>query len=432
MLRRTAAVVAVAGLVAAAGCNLDRLNPNAPTSEQVRTSRAGIVALAVGMQARYASSMSTYRYPGGLITDEMGATQLALQSYKDTEAGVLADTYDAVQAPWNSHYLTVKTAGDVVAAATPALLGDSTSSGMIALAYLLKGMSLGELTQMYQQIIIHPEASTTPTFVDRPTALAYVNALLDSALAQYTAQRPGAEFNSQILAAGFDLPNTIRAMQARYRRIAGDLPGALTAANAVTSGNAVSVMPFSDVAINPMYDLSVRASYVRPRDTLRLVAEANDQRIAYFLTGATVQGNLRPLRSFAHWQTTSSPIALFYPGEILLIKAEALAAAGNVTAAADTVNKVRTKCGLTSNQPQACLPAVALTTQTQVMDEIYRQRRFELFATGLRWEDTRRRGLVGATSAFAKRCWLLYPNSERNTNPNVPSNPPDVSSATCT
>jgi hypothetical protein len=110
----------------------------------------------------------------------------------------------------------------------------------------------------------------------------------------------------------------------------------------------------------------------------------------------------------------------------MLIKAEAYANTGQLVLAADQVNYVRTRCGGTTNQPKACLPALlptSLATQAQILAEIYNQRKYELFATGLRWEDVRRQSLVSATSAFAKRCWLLYPNSERNTEPNVPPNP---------
>jgi hypothetical protein len=110
----------------------------------------------------------------------------------------------------------------------------------------------------------------------------------------------------------------------------------------------------------------------------------------------------------------------------MLIKAEAYANTGQLALAAAQVNYVRTRCGGASNQPKACLqalPAQSLATQAQIIAEIYNQRKFELFATGLRWEDVRRQGLVSQTSAFAKRCWLLYPNSERNTEPNVPANP---------
>ncbi len=76
-----------------------------------------------------------------------------------------------------------------------------------------------------------------------------------------------------------------------------------------------------------------------------------------------------------------------------------------------------------------------MLTASQLRAEIYRNRRFELIATGLKWEDLRRLGLVGATS-IAKRCWLPYPVGERNANPaNVPPDPegtePPVGNAEC-
>jgi hypothetical protein len=183
-------------------------------------------------------------------------------------------------------------------------------------------------------------------------------------------------------------------------------------------------MPFSDQAINPIYDVSV--TYVRPRDTLRVAAETGDARVAFHISGPTVQGNVRPLRSFTQFGARTTPVPFYWPGEIMLIKAEAYANTGQLALAAAQVNYVRTRCGGTNNQPKACLqalPPASLSTQAQIIAEIYNQRKFELFATGLRWEDVRRQGLVSQTSPFAKRCWLLYPSSERNTEPNVPANP---------
>jgi hypothetical protein len=159
---------------------------------------------------------------------------------------------------------------------------------------------------------------------------------------------------------------------------------------------------------------------------LRLAAEAGDARVGFHISGATVQGTIRPLRTFTQFATRTQPAPLYWPGEMMLIKAEAYANTGQLTQAADQVNYVRTRCGGTSNQPKACLgalPASSLATQAQILAEIYRQRKFELFATGLRWEDVRRLGLVYNTSPYAKRCWLLYPNAERNTNSTVPENP---------
>jgi hypothetical protein len=413
---------ALAGMLLVAGCSLDKTNPNAPTQDAIFTSRQGIVSLAIGLQARYGASMSSFVFPGGEISDELGAPTGALQSYKDAETGALADTYDAVQLPWNSHYQTIKTANDLIANVPNVELGDETASGILSLAYLLKAASLGELLQQYQQIIIHPETQPT-VFVDRAAALTNVLGLLDTALTQANRFATRSEFDASIIAKGFSLKNTIYAMQARYQRLANNWPAALAAANAVDT-SVVSVMPFSDQAVNPIYNVSI--TQVRPRDTLRLAAEAGDARVAFHLTGPTVQGNIRALRSFAQFGARTQPVPLYWPGEVMLIKAEAYANTAQLPLAAEQVNYVRTRCGGTSNQPKACLtalPAGSLTTQAQIIAEIYRQRKFELFATGLRWEDVRRLGLVYATSPYAKRCWLLYPNSERNTNSTVPENP---------
>ncbi|MEO8336044.1 MAG: RagB/SusD family nutrient uptake outer membrane protein [bacterium] len=416
----------VAALVVLGGCELDKTNPNAPTQTTILGSREGVTALAIGAQARFGSGMSAFIYPGGLISDEFGTPIGALQSYKDAEVGALAATYDAVEVPWQSHYQTIKTANDLIENAPKVDLGDQTQSGILGMSYLLKAASLGDLIQLYQKIIINPEVDS-PVFVDRPVALTYILGLLDTALVQTRLFPSRSVFDGSIRAKGFDVTNTALAMQARYQRLAGNWPAALAAANQVDT-SVVSVMPFSDQAINPIFDLSSRSSYVRPRDTLRVVAEAGDARVAFNLTGATVTGTVRPIRSFAQFSATTSSIAFYWPGEVMLIKAEALANTGQVPAAATLVNYVRTRCGGTSVQPKACLPALpaaSLATQAQVIAEIYNQRKFELFATGLRWEDVRRLSLVSATSPYAKRCWLLYPNSERNTQPNVPASPVD-------
>ena len=430
MTNRLFRILAVASLALLSGCDLDKENPNAPSQETILGNRDGIVALAVGLQARFGTGMAAFIYPGGLISDEFGTPIAALQSYKDAEVGALADTYNAVEEPWSTHYQTVKTADDLIANAPNVGLGDQTLSGVLAMSYLLKAISYGDLIQLYPQIIIDPR-SASPSYVDRPTALAAVHALLDSALVESNkfASRP--EFDGSIKANGFNLKNTILTMQARYYRLANNWAAALAAANAADTA-ALSVMPFSDQARNPLFELTAVSSYIRPRDTVRVAAEPGDARVAFILTGPTVAGTVRPIRSFTQYASATAPIPFYWPGEIMLIRAEAWANTGQLALAAQMVNYVRTRCGGASNQPKACLaalPASALTTREQIVAEIYRQRKYELFGLGLRWEDVRRQGLVSATSPFAKRCWLLYPNSERNTTSNVPPNPNDPPTA---
>ncbi len=92
------------------------------------------------------------------------------------------------------------------------------------------------------------------------------------------------------------------------------------------------------------------------------------------------------------------------------------------------LDSVRTDCagGRGLDDPKACLPALtAPLTQSQLLAEIYLQRRYELFGTGLRWEDVRRRNAIrGPTAAPAvptdgQRCWLPYAVGDRNTHPNA-------------
>ncbi|HEV8303967.1 MAG TPA: RagB/SusD family nutrient uptake outer membrane protein [Gemmatimonadales bacterium] len=434
----------VAATVAAAGCNLDLTNPNAPTEKEVFGTREGIVALTVGLQARYAAGMMDFIFPGGLVTDELGATPAALASYKDLEtAAPLVNTADAVELPWRSHYRTVKTANDLLVHAPnlQAALGDSTLSGIITVSYLFKAMALGELVQQYKEIPIDTYNDPQPTFVDRATALAYVLALLDSAITQFRAVRPGSEFNTTIRAGvsgvpGLDVRNTIFAMIARYQRLAGNAAAARDAADSVAL-TVISNMPFSDQAINPIHDLSNRAGYVKPVDSLRLQAESADARIVYLVKDTAITGNAQPLDRFGQYVTNGAAIPIYLPGEVMLIRAEALLDLADIAGARTAVNAVRTKCGGAADQPKACLPALAdtlLDTDPEIRAEIYRQRRFELFATGMRWEDARREGLVGVGS-LAHRCWLLYPQSERNVNINVPADPEPAASpafpATC-
>ena len=59
------------------GCSLDLNNPNAPTAEAVTTSPDGVIALATGLQGRFAVSYHAYAYTAGLVTDEFAATSAA-------------------------------------------------------------------------------------------------------------------------------------------------------------------------------------------------------------------------------------------------------------------------------------------------------------------------------------------------------------------
>ena len=159
-----------------------------------------------------------------------------------------------------------------------------------------------------------------------------------------------------------------------------------------------------------------------------------DQRFTWFVVpSTTVTGRVGALLDpWNRYSNPSNPLPVYFPDEALLIKAEALANTGQLAQAQAVLDSVRTDC--TGNRgiddPKACLaPLVGALTQAELIDEIYRQRRYELLGTGLRWEDSRRRSLIrGPVAAPAvpldgQRCWLPYAIGDRNANPNVPADP---------
>ena len=411
------------GLVA---CDLDTTNPNSPTQETVVVDAEGLMALGVGLQARFGTSTGSFIYSAGLLTEELGALNTAFSTISDAEGGTVPPGAGITGDFWNSSYRTIKTANDIITSADDVVMPRGTRSGLLGLAYLFKAGAIGELVQGYESLAIDTYTDPTPPFVDRQAALTAVLALLDSAQAAYTDTLPSAQFTSQVLATGLDIPNTILAYKARYRRLLGNWQGAVNAADSV-SRTVFSRLPFSSQAPNPLFNVSSGSSGVLPRDAYR-ADPLEAQRTAFFVKDTAIVGRIgTPLDAWVVFATNASPIPTYYPDEVLLIKAEALVRLGQLAAAQAVVDSVRTDCpgaGRVTSDPGPCLtPLVGVLTAGELIAEIYRNRRYELFATGLRWEDLRRLGQIGATRT-GKRCWLPYPVGERNANPeNVPADP---------
>lgn len=429
---------AIGALALLAACDLDQPNPNAPTEEATLTTPDGIIAVAVGVQARYGVSTGDFVYAGGLVTDELGALSSALVTISDAEGGIVPPGAGFSANLWNSSYRTVKSANDLIVNAPNVELDPGTRSGIMALAYVLKAGALGHVLQAFQELPIDTYRKTQPLFVSRDEALAEILALLDSAETTLDAQAPSAQFTSTILAPGFDLRNTLYAYRARYARIAGDDAEALAAANAV-SRTVFSVLPYSATDPNPIFTLNSGSSGVGPRDEFRIAGgTAEAARVGFHVTQAALVGRIgTPLDNYTRYASNAASIPTYYPDEPLLIKAEALVNLNRLPEAIAALDSVRNDCGPpVASDPNACLGAyTGPVTAADILTEIYRNRRFELFATGLRWEDTRRRGQIGKDSP-GKRCWLPYTIGERNANENVPPDPegtePPATPATCT
>jgi hypothetical protein len=435
MMRQCLGAFAAIALVA---CNLDLQNPNQPTEGQVTSSPDGVIALATGLQGRFAQSYGNYAYMAGLVTDEFASTTAALISISDSEQGSVPPGTGIADNVFNSIYRTVRTADDLLTGAD-ALAGQfepGTRSGLRALAFALKAESLGEALQSYQQIPINTFGVTEPVYVARAEALTLVRTLLDSAEAEIAATPPSTFFNNSILTAGVSLPNVIHLFRARYARMGGDDATALAAANLVarSAPAALSVLTFPAPSVNFYANVTGGTNGLAPRRQWRLSMTGGDQRFTWFVVpSTTLVGRVGALLD--PWNRYSSPqssLPVYFPDEALLIKAEALANGGQLAASQAALDSVRTDC--TGNRgiddPKACLaPLVGALTQPQLIAEIYSQRRYELLGTGLRWEDSRRRNLIRGPAAApavpvdGQRCWLPYAVGDRNANQNVPPDP---------
>lgn len=415
-------------------CSLDLQNPNSPTESQVTTNVDGVIALATGLQSRFATSYGNFAYAAGLVTDEFASTSAALISISDAEQGAVPSGTGIADAVFNSVYRTIRTADDLLAGADAlsAQIEPGTRSGLKALAWALKAEALGEALQSYQRVPVETYGVVAPTYVGRTAALPIVRALLDSAANAIATTPPSAFFTSSILTPGVNLPNVIQLFRARYARMASDAAGALTAANLVTRTGtaALSLFSFPAPTVNPFANVTGGTNGIGVRRQWRLSMPPQDQRFAYFVVpSTTLTGRVGALLDpFSRWASPQAPLPVYMPDEALLIKAEALVSQGNLSAAQAALDSVRTDCvgGRGLDDPKACLPALTgQLSQADLLTEIYTQRRYELLGTGARWEDARRRNAVRGPVAApsvpveGQRCWLPYAIGDRNANPNA-------------
>jgi hypothetical protein len=297
----------------------------------------------------------------------------------------------------------------------------------------------------YQQIPIDTYQNTAPTYVGRSVALQRVRDLLDSAQNTIAATAPSTFFTTRILTPGVNLSNMIQLFRARYARMANDDATAIAASNQVArSGTtAVSALQFIAPTVNFFSSVTGGATGIAPRRQWRLSMTGGDQRFTYFVLPSTVTGRVGALLdAWNRYATATAPLPVYMPDEALLIKAEALARTNLLAAAIAVLDSVRTDCsgGRGIDDPKACLVAYGgAVTQAAILDDIYVQRRYELFGTGLRWEDSRRRTAIrGPVSTPAvpvdgQRCWIPYAIGDRNANANVPADAQEPSTfpATC-
>lgn len=419
-------LVLLAATLGSTACDLNLVNPNAPTEAEVLSSSDGLIALSLGMQEQYASSILTYVRAPALVTDEWGTQTRALAADQALFTGGAIDpSFGVVSGPYFVTYRVIRSANNLLAGVPGSDLPPPTQAGILATAKLFKAMALGMAIQQYERVPIDADiAGAVPQ--PRPVVLAEVIRLLESArtdLAPFTDANLAA-FRARALSPGFDLRNTVDAMLARYYLISGQYQQANDAAARVNL-NSVSVFTFPTPTVNPVQNYAFGLLYVGGLQSFVTEAEPGDQRPAFWLnttaplltsTQGTPPVRLYPLRQYSG---QNDPYPVYLPGEMLLIRAEAQARLGNLDQARTLINQVRSKAP-TAVTPGANLPALTaaqLPTQAAILRQIAYERRYELYMQGLRWEDLRRLGQFAGRQP--KASFLPLPESECQTNPNA-------------
>ena len=426
----------LAGLFLFPACETDFPNPNAPTDEQVLNTREGLLALSVGIKQLYSTSGLRFIIETPAITTREGGITTTFQNMIELEDGAsdLPNFNSNTSGLWSTLMRVMVMSDDLIENAQTVDLDNATRNAMTAYGHLFKAMCIGALAQNYEQVIVQPSPNNDAQFVSRQDAYAEAIRLLDQASG--ISSNPPASFASTALQ-GLDLENTINAYLARYNLFAGNYDAAISAANQVDR-SVVSIFQYDILNPNPIWARVIQnnAPNFKPRDNFGLpesfVFDANDGRLSFYLI--PLDGNnqnglpIEDIKGF--FQTDTEPIPTYLPGEMDLIIAEAEARKGsNLDAAVAALDAVLTKTDDPFGVNAGLSAYSGERTANAILLEIFKNRRAELFLTGVSLEDSRRFGRPQPSPTpmtftdERNRNFYPYPLRERSNNPNTPADP---------
>ena len=419
-------ILASVAMMSLSSCQKEYLNPSTASETQVVSDVDGLIALANNLPLRYTVGRQSPGYTvittSGLVTRELfNINPGNVDEEQLQRGGIGVDGVNSITRNLWSQLNIVKGNSDLILNNLSKVSDPGFKSGLQAYASIYRALAVGTMAQFWQQVTV--ETAFNAKFVARDEALRQTIALLESAQVTITATPVPATFNARMVT-GLDIPNTINALIARYALFVGDYPKALAAASKVTASSR-SFWSFDDVTRNPIWDSALaNVNLVQPLSlSMGLPADlapiTADKRIDFFfLSRIPLPSGVFRGRGFFTSNLSSMPIYL--PGEMSLIIAEANARTNNLDAALTALNSVLTK-KTDSWGIGADLPACAGDkTSAAILTEIYRNRRIELFMSGMALEDSRR---FARPAAERSRTWMPYPAIERSNNTNTPADP---------
>lgn len=435
--------VATGLLLVAVGCDLEPTNENNPTEEQTLTTAQGIRALTVGMQEFYATDALNATIPRAtaITSREIAINNTFSNLIEMEEGGTGLPTSNVnIESIWSTNYRVVAMAEDILENAPDVSLAAETESGILATARLFKALSLGNVALAFEQAPTTTNRDETAEFVPRQQVIETALTLLNDALSTLDETSPSDDFQNNILATGLDLRNTIHAYRARFNLLAGNFQAAVDAANQVDP-TVTSQFNYDDQSQNPFWQEFVESGDLAPRDSFgSQLTDEGDGRINFFVNPdpATSTPNELPIEAPDGFYTSaSSPVPLYVPGEMPLIRAEAkLKMNGPTQEVVDEIDQVRTDTpdddipspfGIAADLESYSQTGRPMTEEA-LRTEILRQRRAELYLQGTGLADSRRLGSEVSNQEdpgiFERnRNFYPYPDQESRNNPNTPESP---------
>ncbi|MDQ7040333.1 MAG: RagB/SusD family nutrient uptake outer membrane protein [Rhodothermus sp.] len=411
MKRLTCYIALLTLLLWTSGCDLltieDRPDPNGPSLEDLlqNPTRAKLANLATGIESASRFELNIYLIDVGMIGREYWRFSSADPRFTGDLLGkgtaVLDNNTFYITRPWGARYRVVRNAHILLEALSNAAdLSDAEKRALAGFAKtFIAYQLLLNLNLTYDNGIRVDVSGPEPgPIVSRTEALASIASLLDEAAQDLSAGGDAFPFPLSSGFAGFNTPATFRqfnralaARVAAYREQfeqvltlladsfydpEGDLKTGVYHSFSTAAGDMVNPLFFDPNA--PAGDALVA------HPSFAAEIEPGDQRLSKVVLReepASLDG-LTSNYGFYVYPAADAPIPIIRNAELILLAAEAHIQLGNLTTAVSLLNRIRNAAGL----PDYAGPL----TQDALIDEMLRQRRYELYGEGHRWIDLRR------------------------------------------
>jgi hypothetical protein len=417
-LKHTALLVVLVVLVS--GCDIfkieDRPDPNNTELGTVinNPARSEVNTLVTGTESGLRTDLRIYHINTGMIGREMyrflaaeprNTGDLLGKGNSELDAGSFYTTR-----PWAAFYTNIRNANILIQSVNTIqgdALSDAEKNGVFGFANTIKGyqylMALTMQNENGIRLQNETDVQQTGALLSKEDAYAQIAALLDDAAADL--QNAGSAFSFS-LSSGFDGFNTPagflqfnRALRARVAAYRGNFDAVLTALDDSfvdeTADLGLGVYHVYSTAtndqLNPVFadpNAGSGDSWVAHPSWVA-DAEAGDERVDNKVVLRDEEASLDGLSSnygLFVYQSQDAPFPIIRNAELLLLRAEALAQrnnAGDLDDAEEDLNVIRNAAGLSDFDR-------GTGGQAAVIDEMLRQRRYELFFEGHRWIDMRR------------------------------------------